>query len=218
MGAGSLRALGLLVSAACASPAGSGSLSGTIGYRERMALPEGSVVKVVLLDVSLVDAPARVIAEQEIRPTSQERMGMSRHAVPIPFTLAYDPAEIERGHRYGLRASITDVNGRLLWGTTSSHPVLGADAPEAHALVLQRAREVLAYACDAFAFRVEVAADGVRLSLPAGRSLDLPAVPSASGARYSDGRSTFWSKGDEALLTLDGVEHAGCRLAKKAAP
>jgi putative lipoprotein len=210
MGGGLLRALGLLlVSAACASPAGSGSLSGTVSYRERMALPEGAVVKVVLLDVSLVDAPARVIAEQEIRPTQQ---------VPVPFTLAYDPSELERGHRYGLRASIQDVNGRLLWGTTSSHPVFGADAPETHALVLQRAREVLSYACDAFAFRVEVAADGVRLSLPDGRSLDLPAVPSASGARYSDGRSTFWSKGDEALLTLDGVEHAGCRLAKKTAP
>jgi putative lipoprotein len=172
-----------------------------------MALPEGAVVKVVLLDVSLVDAPARVIAEQEIRTTSQ---------APIAFALAYDPAEIERGHRYGLRASIRDVNGRLLWGTTSSHPVFGADTPETHALVLQRAREVLAYTCDALAFRVEVAADGVRLSLPGGRSLDLPAVPSASGARYSDGRDAFWSKGDSALLTLDGVEHAGCRLAKTA--
>jgi putative lipoprotein len=96
--------------------------------------------------------------------------------------------------------------------------VFDADSPETHALVLQRAHEVLAYACAAFAFRVEVAADGVRLALPEGRSLDLPAVPSASGAKYSDGRDTFWSKGDEATLTLDGVEHAGCRLARKPAP
>jgi putative lipoprotein len=210
MGAGSLRALALLLaSAACASPVGSGSLSGTVSYRERMALPAGAVVRVVLVDVSLVDAPARMIAEQEIRTTSQ---------VPIPFTLAYDASQVDPKHRYGLRASISDVNGRLLWGTTSSHPVFGADAPETHALVLQRAREVLAYACDGFAFRVEVAADGVRLSLPEGRSLDLPAVRSASGARYSNGRDTFWSKGDEALLTLDGVEHPGCRVTKPPAP
>lgn len=122
----------LALLAACASPAGSGQLTGSVSYRERMALPEGAVVRVVLLDISLVGVPARVIAEQEIRPT---------HQVPIPFVLEYDPAAIESGHRYGLRATISDADGRLLFGTVSSHPVLTGEAREPGTLWLQRARE-----------------------------------------------------------------------------
>ena len=199
-------ALGL---AACVSAAGPARLTGTVGYRERMALPPGAVVHVALLDVSEIGVPPRVIAEQEIRPTQQ---------APIPFVLEYERGAIDAGRRYGLRATISDANGRVLWGSASSSPVFGEGTSDTHALVLQRARAVLDYACADLAFRVEVAPDGVRLRLPEGRSVDLPAVPSASGARYSDGRDTFWSKGDDALLTLDGIEHAGCRLEEKSAP
>ena len=39
----------------------------------------------------------------------------------------------------------------------------------------------------------------------------LPRAPAASGARYSDGVTVFWAKGDEAMI-LRGtvVEHSGC--------
>jgi uncharacterized protein len=50
----------------------------------------------------------------------------------------------------------------------------------------------------------------VSLNWPAG-ALALPLTRSASGARYSDGAATFWSKGEAARLTLDGTDHA-CRL------
>jgi membrane-bound inhibitor of C-type lysozyme len=43
-------------------------------------------------------------------------------------------------------------------------------------------------------------------------------VPAASGAKYEGGSTTYWSKGDSALLTLDGVEHTGCRMQPLRAP
>lgn len=37
----------------------------------------------------------------------------------------------------------------------------------------------------------------------AGRELRLPHVISGSGARYSDGKTTFWNKGNSALMEVD---------------
>lgn len=121
-----LVALGLV---ACASSAGPAQLTGSVTYRERIALPPGAFVHVALLDVSLVGTPARVIAQREIRPTGQ---------VPIPFVLEYDRAAIDPAHRYGLRATITGADGRLLFANVTTVPVFRAGAPEAAAIVVQR--------------------------------------------------------------------------------
>jgi putative lipoprotein len=50
----------------------------------------------------------------------------------------------------------------------------------------------------------------VALALP-GRTITLPQAPAASGARYTDGATTFWNKGTEAMLDLDGLMHT-CRV------
>lgn len=72
----------------------------------------------------------------------------------------------------------------------------------------------LIYQCeDGGIFQVEFAPRGesVLLILP-GKRLHLPAAPAASGAKYSDGQNTFWTKGDEAILELDGkIRYRGCR-------
>ena len=34
---------------------------------------------------------------------------------------------------------------------------------------------------------------------------NLPRVPSASGEKYSDGRYTWWTKGDSAFLVIDNI-------------
>lgn len=56
--------------------------------------------------------------------------------------------------------------------------------------------------------------DKMRLALPDG-SIELPQLPSGSGARYGDEAVEFWIKGDEAMMTrTDGAgatEHA-CRV------
>lgn len=79
-----------------------------------------------------------------------------------------------------------------------------ATAPDRSAA--QSPRAVFAYDCDDGS---EIVAQhrpqtgDVWVFLP-GVSKPLPAVPSASGARYSDGTVTFWSKGAEALVEVGG--------------
>ena len=43
----------------------------------------------------------------------------------------------------------------------------------------------------------------VTVALPDG-TVTLPQVVSADGARYSDGTTTFWNKGDEAMVEVNG--------------
>jgi membrane-bound inhibitor of C-type lysozyme len=47
------------------------------------------------------------------------------------------------------------------------------------------------------------AAGTVTITLP-DDTLTLSQAESASGARYSDGTTTFWNKGDEAFVQVDG--------------
>jgi len=204
------RALALaavVLAAACASSAPP-ELTGTVSYRERMALPPGAVVRVTLLDVSALDMPARVIAKQELHPD---------HEAPIPFTLRYDPKEIEPGRRYGLRAEIEDATGQTLFATALAEPVLTGHAAGPVELWVQRVAaqkpvgpRVFAYDCAGLDFRVEVTEERALLFL-AGRTVKLDRVPSGSGAKYSDGTTTFWSKGPAAQLVADGVEHTDCK-------
>jgi putative lipoprotein len=209
-------ALGLALAcalAACAAPAVPGRVSGTASYRERIALPEGAVLRVTLLDVSLVGMPERVVAEREWRTTGQP---------PLPFSLEFAPGEIVRERRYALRAALRGPDGKTLFATPVAVPVLTHGAPVAVELWLQRSAapsgpRVVAYDCADLSFRVELGAERARLLLP-GRSVVLPHVAAASGAKYSDGRTTFWSKGDEASLALDGAEHAGCRARARPIP
>ena len=44
----------------------------------------------------------------------------------------------------------------------------------------------------------------VSVSLPDQEALLLPSVPAASGAKYSDGTTTFWEQGGEAMVEVDG--------------
>jgi membrane-bound inhibitor of C-type lysozyme len=54
------------------------------------------------------------------------------------------------------------------------------------------------------------AADTVTVTLPDG-TVTLPRVESGSGARYSDGTTTFWNKGDEATIEVgDETVYEGC--------
>ncbi|OEO30817.1 hypothetical protein VW23_019300 [Devosia insulae DS-56] len=86
------------------------TITGTVVYRERMLLPEGAVATVRLEDVSLADAPARVIAETSVPARTS----------PTAFSIAFDPSQIEAGHTYAWRASIT-AGDELMFTTTERH-------------------------------------------------------------------------------------------------
>lgn len=100
---------------------GENTVSGTVTYLPRIALVPGQTVTVQLQDISLADAPATLIGEQVITITDQQ--------VPIPFSIAYDPAQIEPGRTYSLRATITTPEGDLQFTTTQVYPVITQDNP-----------------------------------------------------------------------------------------
>lgn len=91
------------------------SVTGTVSYLQRIALPPGAIVEAKLVDVSRADAPAIVLSEQTIVTQGEQ--------VPIPFTLPYDPADIDPRYRYAVQARIT-IDGELAWISTTSYPVI----------------------------------------------------------------------------------------------
>lgn len=95
-------------------------VTGTVAYRERMALPPDAVVEVRLSEVSRQDVAAPVIAETTILPEGRQ--------VPIPFELHYDPGKIEPNRTYALRATIRSA-GRMMFTTTTAYRVITQGNP-----------------------------------------------------------------------------------------
>ncbi len=111
---------------ASASP---GTITGTVAYGERMALPPDAAIDVKLQDVSLQDAPAKTIGESVFAPGGQQ--------VPIPFQLSYSPADINPAHTYQLQANIS-VNGKMRFTSTTAYPVITKGAPSQVNMMLQQ--------------------------------------------------------------------------------
>ena len=113
------------------SPAQSRTVTGSVTYRERIALPPSAVVKVRLVDVSRADAPATVIGEQVIKTAGRQ--------VPFAFEIAYDPKRIEERFTYAVQARIEDEDGRLRFISDRHYPVLTRGAGQHVDLVLRAA-------------------------------------------------------------------------------
>ena len=79
-------------------PMSMAAVTGTVVYRQRIALPPNAVVKVRLQDVSRADAPA-ILLDEQIIPTNGKQ-------VPFAFTLNYDPNQIKPNHAYAVSAQI----------------------------------------------------------------------------------------------------------------
>jgi uncharacterized lipoprotein YbaY len=96
------------------------AVSGTVSYRQRIALPPEAQLVLKLEDVSLADAPSVVIAEKTIETAGRQ--------VPIPFVLTYDPDEIQPQNRYVVRAQIF-YGDQLRWTSTTAYLVITQDSP-----------------------------------------------------------------------------------------
>lgn len=114
-----------LVVAACSSMPDAESASTqvevTAAYRERIMLAPGHVLTVKVEDVSLMDAPARVMAQ-----TSQPLDG---RGPPYAVTLSVPNSQIDARHTYAVRAEIRDPAGALRFTTDTRHSVLTNGAP-----------------------------------------------------------------------------------------
>ena len=94
------------------------AITGTVAWRERIALPPGVVLEVALLDTARAGAPAERIAEARIPVAGQP---------PIAFTLPYDPARIGPRGRYSVEARLVR-GGQVLFRGDRISPVLSQGA------------------------------------------------------------------------------------------
>lgn len=88
----------------------------SVTYRERILLPPGHRLTVRLEDVSLADAPSRVLAEAG--ETLEGR------GPPYAVTLSVRETDIDPRHTYAVRAEIRDPDGALRFTTDTRHAVL----------------------------------------------------------------------------------------------
>jgi putative lipoprotein len=189
-------------------------VTGTVSYRERIALVPGSTLIVTLEDISKADAQATILGEAKV--------AIERNQVPIPFVIEVETRRIEPRRRYAVRARILDSQGALRWTSTQAHMVITGGNPSAVDVQVEavpgsatgtgaappRPRS-LVFACGEVEFLVRMGPSEVELVLP-DRTLVLPQVPAASGAKYQAGRTLFWDQGNEARLELDGEVYRGC--------
>ncbi|MFN4242832.1 MAG: YbaY family lipoprotein [Tepidisphaerales bacterium] len=97
--------------------AAAGVVEGRVFYRERIALPPGTVMTVRLLDVTDSTRPKTLATERRtIGPLN-----------PAPFTLRFSPRQIREDRAYQVRAELDAAGQR--WGHEQQYPVLSGGAP-----------------------------------------------------------------------------------------
>jgi putative lipoprotein len=106
----------------------SGTLTGTVAYRERVALPADAVTEVSLIDATIQDT-APVVAKTTVPSNGKQ--------VPLPFSLHYDAAKIDKTHLYTARATIKS-GGQILFTTDQVRGVITQGNPAHVDLVLTR--------------------------------------------------------------------------------
>ncbi len=96
-----------------------GIFSGTVTYREKLALPANAQVSVRVWDAMLPPDVATV-GQADFQALGKQ--------VPLPFEVFFEPALIQYSHTYGARASIS-VDGVVWFQSEAPVPVLTQGAP-----------------------------------------------------------------------------------------
>jgi putative lipoprotein len=112
-------------------PANAGIVSGTVTYRERMALPPDAALQMQLQDESATGTP-KLLAEEKIELAMQQ--------VPVAFELNYDPARVEPKHKCSLSARIVS-GGKVLFRGDKEIGALATGRPEHVDLILKRVEQ-----------------------------------------------------------------------------
>ena len=105
------------------------SVSGTVTYRERIALTPDATLHVQLRDVSLQDAASRLIAEQVIQNPGQ---------VPIKFKIEYNRDDLDPRNTYAIQARIKESDGRLAFINDTAYDVITRGNPDNVDMLLVR--------------------------------------------------------------------------------
>ena len=91
------------------------AVTGTLTYKERIALPDNARITVTLADVSKMDVAAEVISSQAFLADGKQ--------VPFEYQLNFSRQEIVANHTYAVSARI-EVDGQLLFITDTANHVL----------------------------------------------------------------------------------------------
>ncbi|MBD2072150.1 YbaY family lipoprotein [Leptolyngbya sp. FACHB-671] len=95
-------------------------MSGTLISAPSVALPEGAIAYITLLDVSpREDVESSIIARQTITDPDQ---------LPIAFEVLYSLNRIRSDHLYAIQAQVT-TEGRVVLRNCSAYPVITQGNP-----------------------------------------------------------------------------------------
>ncbi|MGH8443797.1 MAG: MliC family protein [Solimonas sp.] len=92
----------------------------------------------------------------------------------------------------------------------SAPPDAPAPPSDAMAPAAARAASPVTYRCNDLQFTAQFETDHVTLAAP-GKEYVLPQVEAASGAKFQNDKATFWSKGTEAVVEIDGKPYSNCK-------
>lgn len=106
--------------------ASAGTVTGSATYLQKIAVPQGATLSVKLLDTSLADAPAKLLASKEINVDG----------IPVPFSLDYDDAEIDPRFTYSIDIEMRG-DEMLLFRSTTNVPVITHGAPNHVDVILE---------------------------------------------------------------------------------
>lgn len=95
-----------------------GTVTGTVTYLPRIALPPDAVLTVELQDTSRADAPAFVLAQQQFVTNGRQ--------VPFAFALNYDTGSVTENGTYVVRATIR-FGDQLAWTSDTAYQVITND-------------------------------------------------------------------------------------------
>ena len=105
------------------------TVTGTVSYVQRTALPPNTVIQVQLLDVTTGDVPAKVMAETKFT--------LGDRQVPVAFTLDFDAAKIDAKHKYAMSAKVI-VDGEVRFINGQPYPVLTQGHPSHVEMMLKQ--------------------------------------------------------------------------------
>ncbi len=104
----------LATAAACELLGSTGAVTGEVRFAREVALPEGAVVTVRLLDISLADAPSMELGRDVIGNPDR---------LPVSFRIEYDRDRVSDRNEYSLSADVRHGDD-LLYINDTVHPVL----------------------------------------------------------------------------------------------
>lgn len=173
------------------------TLTGQLTYVQRIALPP--TAEIHLEAVGLFGTPL-----------GETRLGTAGRQVPLGFELSVP--EGVSGHVN----AVIEVDGRPWWIVQGVSFGAGTAATDIGAIELEPFTPLAfatRYECGAVLVEAGLA-EGKVILRAEGRDFVLKQESAASGARYVDpdgGTTVFWSRGDTAMVTLDGIDLPECQ-------